>query len=42
MFVGQGLKRLFLPAEPEDVERITGFDEGLLRGYNNQLKIPGN
>ena len=37
-----GIKEVVSSAEPEDVERITGFDEGPTPSdYNNQLKIRG-
>ena len=37
-----GIKEVVSSAEPEDVERITGFDEGPTPpDYNNQLKLRG-
>ena len=37
-----GIKEVVSSAEPEDVERITGFDEGPIPpDYNDQLKLRG-
>ena len=37
-----GIKEVVSSAEPEDVEKITGFDEGPTpTNYNEQLKIRG-
>ena len=37
-----GIKEVVSSAEPEDVERITGFDEGPTPpDYNDQLKLRG-
>ena len=37
-----GIKEVVSSAEPEDVERITGFDEGPTpQDYNDQLKLRG-
>ena len=37
-----GIKEVVSSAEPEDVERITGFDEGPTPpDYNDQIKLRG-